>query len=182
MFTRGNDFSPVWTAGHSRFWQSARSFYHAIQQCQLVGFVSRQSECSAGNAKISQQISPAPEGHRTRAAFVPQPFPTVVFAAVSPGRELPSLPSVNKGQYACQRPKSTLAASSSSVGGSPPSSSFLPAPVFSHWQIGSSFSGAGLVAGKADEAAGLTPGNEDNAASSLRCPEKPYCLLSTEGI
>lgn len=115
MFTRGNDFSPVWTAGHSRFWQSARSFYHAIQQCQLVGFVSRQSECSAGNAKISQQISPAPEGHRTRAAFVPQPFPTVVFAAVSPGRELPSLPSVNKGQYACQRPKSTLAASSSLV-------------------------------------------------------------------
>ena len=37
------------------------------------------------------------------------------------------------------------------------------------------------MAGKADEAVGLSPGNEDNAASCPRCPEKPCCLLYTEG-
>ena len=87
-----------------------------------------------------------------------------------------------KRQYACQRLKSALAASSSSVGASPPSSSSLPAPVLSCRQVRRSFSGADLVAGKADEAAGLSPGNEDNAASCPRCPEKPCCLLYTEGI
>ena len=92
------------------------------------------------------------------------------------------IPSVYKRQYACQRLKSALAASSSSVGASPPSSSSLPAPVLSCRQVRRSFSGADLVAGKADEAAGLPPGNEDNAASCLRCPEKPYCPLSTEGM
>ena len=94
---RGNDFRPVWTAGHSRFWQSGRPFC-AIQQCQLLGFVSGQSECPAGYAKLSQQIRPAPEGRRTPAAFMPQPFPTVVFAAVSPGRELPSLRGIDTKQ------------------------------------------------------------------------------------
>ena len=98
FITRGNDFRPVWTAGHSRFWQSVRSFWFAIQQCQLLGFVSGQSECPAGYAKHPQQIRPAPEGQRTPAAFVPQPFPTVVFAAVSPGRELPSLCGVDTKQ------------------------------------------------------------------------------------
>ena len=92
------------------------------------------------------------------------------------------IPSVYKRQYACQRLKSALAASSSSVGASPPSSSSLPAPVLSCWQVRRSFSGADLVAGKADEAVGLSPGNEDNAASCPRCPEKPCCLLYTEGI
>ena len=92
------------------------------------------------------------------------------------------IPSVYKRQYACQRLKSALAASSSSVGASPPSSSSLPAPVLSCRQVRRSFSGADLVAGKADEAAGLSPGNEDNAASCPRCPEKPCCLLYTEGI
>ena len=90
FITRGNNFRPVWTAGHSRFWQSGRPFCRVIQLCQLLGFVSGQSECPAGYAKYPQQIRPAPEGRRTPAAFVPQPFPTVVFAAVSPGRELPS--------------------------------------------------------------------------------------------
>ena len=98
LIIRGNDFRPVWTAGHSRFWQSVRSFYHVIQQCQLLGFVSGQSECPAGYAKHPQQIRPIPEGQRTRAALIPQPFPTVVFAAVSPGRELPSLCGVDTKQ------------------------------------------------------------------------------------
>ena len=56
FITRGNDFRPVWTAGHSRFWQSVRSFYYVIQLCQRLGFVSGQSECPAGYAKHSQQI------------------------------------------------------------------------------------------------------------------------------
>ena len=98
FITRGNDFRPVWTAGHSRFWQSVRSFYHVIQLCQRLGFVSGQSECPAGYAKHPQQIRPVPEGQRTPAAFMPQPFPTVVFAAVSPGRELPSLCGVDTKQ------------------------------------------------------------------------------------
>ena len=98
FITRGNDFRPVWTAGHFRFWQSVRSFCCVIQLCQQLGFVSGQSECPAGYAKISQQIRPAPEGHRTQAALMPQPFPTVVFAAVSPGRELPSLCGVDTKQ------------------------------------------------------------------------------------
>ena len=98
FITRGNDFRPVWTAGHSRFWQSVRSFYHVIQLCQRLGFVSGQSECPVGYAKHPQQIRPAPEGQRTPAAFVPQPFPTVVFAAVSPGRELPSLRGIDTKQ------------------------------------------------------------------------------------
>ena len=95
---RGNDFRSAWTAGHSRFWQSVRPFYHVIQLCQRLGFVSGQSECPAGYAKLSQQIRPAPEGRRTRAACASQPFPTVVFAAVSPGREFPSLCGVDTKQ------------------------------------------------------------------------------------
>ena len=34
---------------------------------------------------------------------------------------------------------------------------------------------------KADEAAGLTPGNEDNAGSRFICREKPCLLLSIDG-
>ena len=98
VITRGNDFRPVWTAGHSRFWQSVRSFCRVIQLCQQLGFVSGQSECPVGYAKHPQQIRPAPEGQRTPAAFVPQPFPMVVFAAVSPGREFPSLCGVDTKQ------------------------------------------------------------------------------------
>lgn len=92
------------------------------------------------------------------------------------------LPSVDKVQYACQRLKSTLASSSSLAGASPPASSSSPAPIFPRWQVLRSFSGADLVADKADEAAGLVPGNENNEASRRRCPEKPCCPLSTEGI
>ena len=33
-----------------------------------------------------------------------------------------------------------------------------------------------------DEAAGLSPGNEDNAASICFSPEKPYFPLSIDGI
>ena len=98
LITRGNDFRPVWTAGHSRFRQSVRPFYYVIQLCQRLGFVSGQSECPAGYAKISQQIRPAPEGRRTPAACASQPFPTVVFAAVSPDGELRSLCGVDTKQ------------------------------------------------------------------------------------
>jgi hypothetical protein len=98
FITRGNDFRSVWTAGHSRFWQSGRSFCRVIQLCQQLGFVSGQSECPVGYAKLSQQIRPAPEGQRTRAARMPQPFPTVVFAAVSPDRDLRSLCGVDTKQ------------------------------------------------------------------------------------
>ena len=35
---------------------------------------------------------------------------------------------------------------------------------------------------KADEAAGLTPGNEDNAGSRFICREKPCLLLSIDGM
>lgn len=38
------------------------------------------------------------------------------------------------------------------------------------------------MAGEAFEAAGLPPGNESNAASRPRCPEKPSCPLYAEGI
>ena len=95
---RGNDFRPVWTAGHSRFWQSVRPLYYVIQLCQQLGFVSGQSECPAGHTKHPKQIRPAPEGRRTPAACMLQPFPTVVFAAVSPGRELPSLRGIDTKQ------------------------------------------------------------------------------------
>ena len=67
------------------------------------------------------------------------------------------------------------------MGGGPPSSSFLTGPIYSHWQVLRSFSGTDSAAGKADEAAGPTPGSEDHAASRSRCPEKPRCPLSTEG-
>lgn len=98
IFTKGKTFRSVKTADHSRFWQSGRSFHRSTRQCQLLGFVSGQSECPAGYAKHPQQIRPAPEGRRTPAACMPQPFPTVVFAAVSPGRELPSLCGVDTKQ------------------------------------------------------------------------------------
>ena len=98
LIIRGNDFRPVRTAGHSRFWQSVRPFCRVIQLCRQLGFVSGQSECPAGYAKYLQQIRPAPEGQRTRAALMPQPFPTVVFAAVLPDRELPSLCGVDTKQ------------------------------------------------------------------------------------
>ena len=90
------------------------------------------------------------------------------------------IPSAGKGQHACQQLKSTLATSSSSVGVSPPSSSSLPAFIFSRRQVLWSFSGVKIAASKADEAAGLSPGNEDNEAGGHFGPEKPYCPLFTE--
>ena len=75
------------------------------------------------------------------------------------------------------------------------------APIFARRQVLRSFSGAKTNADKADEAAGLSPGNEDspavggsaalrmgrapcgyNAVSSRFSPEKPCCPLSTDGI
>ena len=38
-----------------------------------------------------------------------------------------------------------------------------------------------MAASKADEAAGLAPGNEDHEAGCYFSPEKPYCPLFTEG-
>ena len=39
-----------------------------------------------------------------------------------------------------------------------------------------------MAVSKADEAAGLSPGNEDNEAGGYFSPEKPCCPLFTEGI
>ena len=91
IFTGEKTFRSVKTAGHSRFWQSGRSFHRSIRQCQLLNFVSGQSECPVGDAKQSQQIRSMPKDRRTRAVSVPQPFPTAVFAAVSPDGEVHSL-------------------------------------------------------------------------------------------
>lgn len=48
-------------------------------------------------------------------------------------------------------------------------------------QVLRSFSGGKIGAGQADEAAGLAPGNEDNAASAYFYPEKPCFPLLTDG-
>ena len=111
FFTGGKAFRSVKTAGHSRFWQSGRSFHRSIRQCQLLhsrwqlccltdvacplrvlNFVSGQSECPVGYAKQSQQIRSKPKDHRTRAVSIPQPFPTAVFAASSEQAAYRSLP------------------------------------------------------------------------------------------
>ena len=91
IFTEGKTFRPVRTAGHSRFWQSGRPFRRSTRQCQQSGFASGQSECPVGYAEHTQQIRSTPKDHRTRAAFMPQPFPTAVFTAVSPDGEVHSL-------------------------------------------------------------------------------------------
>lgn len=92
IFIRGNTFGPVRTAGHSRFWQSGRPFHHSARQCQLLGYASGQSECPVGYAEYSRQMRSKPKDHRTRVASVPQPFPTVVFAASSEQTAYRSLP------------------------------------------------------------------------------------------
>ena len=91
FFTGGKAFRSVKTAGHSRFWQSGRSFHRSIRQCQLLDFVSGQSECPVGYAKQPQQIRSMPKDRRTQAVSMPQPFPTAVFAAVPPDGEIHSL-------------------------------------------------------------------------------------------
>ena len=63
----------------------------------------------------------------------------------------------------------------------PPSSSSSPAPIFARWKVLRSFSGAEIVSGEADEAGGLSPGNEENEAGRGFRPEKPYLPLSIEG-
>ena len=98
IFTGEKTFRSVKTAGHSRFWQSGRSFHRSIRQCQLLDFVSGQSERPVGYAKQPQQIRFIPKDRRTRAAFMPQPFPTAVFAAVSPDGEVHSLCGVDTKQ------------------------------------------------------------------------------------
>ena len=98
IFTGGKTFRSVRTADHSRFWQSRRPFHRSIRQCQLLGFASGQSECPVSYAEQSRQIRSALKDHRTRAAFMLQPFPTVVFAAVSPDGEVQSLCGVDTKQ------------------------------------------------------------------------------------
>ena len=92
IFTGGKTFRSVKTAGHSRFWQSGRSFHRSIRQCQLLDFVSGQSECPVGYAEQSRQIRSKPKDHRTQAVSIPQPFPTAVFAASSEQAAYRSLP------------------------------------------------------------------------------------------
>ena len=91
IFTGEKTFRSVKTAGHSRFWQSGRSFHRSIRQCQLLDFVSGQSECPVGDAKQPQQMRSMPKDRRTQAVSILQPFPTAVFAAVSPDGEIHSL-------------------------------------------------------------------------------------------
>ena len=91
IFTGGEIFRSVRTTDHSRFWQSGRSFHRSTRQCQRVAFVSGQSESPVGYAKQPQQIRSMPKDRSTRAVSIPQPFPTAVFAAVSPDREVHSL-------------------------------------------------------------------------------------------
>ena len=91
IFTKGKTFRSVKTADHSRFWQSGRSFHRSTRQCQLLDFVSGQSECPIGYAKQPQQIRSMPKDRGARAVSIPQPFPTAVFAAVSPDGEVHSL-------------------------------------------------------------------------------------------
>ena len=98
IFTGEKTFRSVKTADHSRFWQSGRSFHRSIRQCQLLVFVSGQSECPVGYAKQPQQIRSMPKDRRTRAVSVPQPFPTAVFAAVSPDGEVHPLCGVDTKQ------------------------------------------------------------------------------------
>ena len=98
IFTRGKDFRSVRTTGHSCFWQSGRPFQRSIRQCQQSGFASGQSECPVGYAEYPRQIRSTPKDHRTRAASVPQPAPTAVFAAVSPDGEVHSLCGVDTKQ------------------------------------------------------------------------------------
>ena len=91
IFTGGKTFRSVKTADHSRFWQSGRPFHRSIRQCQLLDFVSGQSECPVGDAKQPQQMRSMPKDRRTQAVSILQPFPTAVFAAVSPDGEIHSL-------------------------------------------------------------------------------------------
>ena len=91
IFTGEKTFRSVKTADHSRFWQSGRPFHRSIRQCQLSGFASGQSEHPVGYAKQPQQIRSMPKDRRTQAVSMPQPFPTAVFAAVSPDGEVHSL-------------------------------------------------------------------------------------------
>ena len=91
------------------------------------------------------------------------------------------VPSVDKGKRAHRRPKSPLAVSSFSAGGSPPASSSLPAAIFARRWVLQSFSGADFASDKADEEVGLTPGDEDNAVRRKICPEKPRLTLSADG-
>ena len=98
IFTGGKNSRSVRTTDHSRFWQSGRPFRRSTRQCQQSGFASGQSECPVGYAEHTQQIQSTPKDHRTRAAFMPQPFPTAVFAAVSPDGEVHSLCGVDTKQ------------------------------------------------------------------------------------
>ena len=121
IFTRGKDFRSVKTADHlrsrwqlccltdtadplrvSRIWQSGRPFHRSPRQCQQSDFASGQSECPVGYAEHPRQIRSTPKDHRTRAASMPQPFPTAVFAAVSPDGEVHSLCGVDR-QFHKQR-------------------------------------------------------------------------------
>jgi len=82
----------------SRFWQSGRPFHRSIRQCQQSGFASEQSECPVGYAEHTRQIRSTPKDHRTQAAFMPQPFPTVVLTAVLPDGAVQSLCGVDTKQ------------------------------------------------------------------------------------
>ena len=101
-----------------------------------------------------------------------------LFAAPGAKKKIPLL---YKGKSASQRPKRALAAFSSPVGGSPPSSCGLAIIPFRLAGWSWSFSRASMPSGVADEKAGLASGNEDNMATRYSGREKPPGPLYSNG-
>ena len=91
IFTGGKTFRSVKTADRLRSRWQLCCLTDVACPLRVLDFVSGQSECPVGYTKQSQQIRSKPKDHRTRAASMPQPFPTAVFAAVSPDGEIHSL-------------------------------------------------------------------------------------------
>ena len=92
IFTGGKTFRSVKTAGRLRSRWQLCCLTDTAYPLRVSGFVSGQSECPVGDAKQSQQIRSTPKDHRTRAASMPQPVPTAVFAASSEQAAYRSLP------------------------------------------------------------------------------------------
>ena len=146
----------------------------------------------ATSPPISAAINP-PHLYRKRAAYPPDMRP---FSA--PAREksgfftkssflfhdlaiFTGYPRLTRADPLSGGPDRHWTSSSSSVGGSPPLSSSSPEPIIVRRKVLRSFSGAEAMVSEADEAAGLTPGNEENEADRCFSPEKPCLPLSIEG-
>ena len=98
-----------------------------------------------------------------------------------PKENLKGYPRLTRADTLSGGPDGRWTSSSSSVGVSPPSSSSSPEPIIARRKVLRSFSGAETMVSEADEAAGLSPGNEENEADRCFSPEKPCLPLSIEG-